>query len=49
MQKLTPVLQAKEFQAALTHLKTGKAPGVDGIDADMLKVDPELAAGYCSL
>ena len=41
----------EEVQAATTHLKTDrKAPGVNGIDADLLKVDPELAAGYlCTL
>ena len=40
----------EEVQAAITHLKNGKIPGIDGIDAEMLKVDPELAAGYlCTL
>ena len=40
----------EEVQAAITHLKNGKTPGVDDIDAEMLKVDLELAAGYlCSL
>ena len=32
------------------RIKNGKTPGVDGIDAEMLKAEPELAAGYlCTL
>ena len=36
----------EEIQTAIIHLKNGKPLGVDGIDAEMLKIDPELAAGY---
>lgn len=41
----------EDFQAAkLNTFKIGKASGVDGIDANMLNVDPELAARYlCAL
>ena len=36
----------EEVQAAIKHLKNGKRPGIDGIDAEMLQVEPVLAAGY---
>ena len=40
----------EEVQAAIKHLKNGKTPGIDGIDAEMLQVEPVLAAGYlCTL
>ena len=40
----------EEVRAAIKHLKNGKTPGVDDIDAEMLKAEPELASGYlCTL
>ena len=40
----------EEVRAVIKHLKNGKTPGVDDIDAEMLKAEPELPAGYlCTL